>query len=78
MSDRRTVPCDPSSQALGLYFVPRAEHKGPIDCWWGIPEGTTAEFLKILGFPNIEVSHHKQRFMDGGLWDYYTIVARRG
>jgi hypothetical protein len=77
VADARTVPHEPSSQALGLYFVPRLAQQGPIDCWWGLPERTTAEFLKILGFPNIEATHHKQRFMDGGLWDYYTLVARR-
>lgn len=62
---------------MGLYFLPRAEGQGPTDCWWCVPETTVVEFLRILGFPNIEVSHHKQRFMSGEDVDFYTVVGRR-
>ena len=63
---------------MGLHFVPRADQRGPIDCWWCVPLQTSVEFLKILGFPNTEATRHKQRFMNGEDWDFYTVVGRRG
>jgi hypothetical protein len=35
------------------------------------------EFLRILGFASAELTRHKQRFMTGEDWDFYTIVGRR-
>ena len=65
------------SPGVSLRFVPRAAQRGPIDCWWCVPSQTTVEFLRILGFTEIEVTRHKQRFMSGEEWDFYTVVGRR-
>ena len=35
------------------------------------------EFLMILGFPKVEITRHKQRFMPDQDWPCYTAVATR-
>jgi len=62
---------------LCLHFIPRAEHRGAIDAWYYLPSALVAEVVKIFGFPNVSVTQHKQRFMDGHDWQFYTVVGRR-
>jgi hypothetical protein len=42
-----------------------------------VPSSLVAEVVKIFGFPNVSISQHKQRFMDGHDWQFYTVVGRR-
>lgn len=68
----------PVDRSRRLRFVPRADRRAPIDGWWFVPPQTTVEFLNILGFASTQVTRHKQRFMSGEDWDFYTVVGRRG
>jgi hypothetical protein len=78
VDEQRFVAGDPGlGHGVGLRFVPRADQQGPIDCWWCVPPHTMVEFLRILGFASTELTRHKQRFMTGEDWDFYTIVGRR-
>jgi 2-polyprenyl-3-methyl-5-hydroxy-6-metoxy-1,4-benzoquinol methylase len=60
-----------------LYLMPRAATRSPLDAWWVIPSTLTVEILKILGFSDIKITRHNQRFRDGHMWQFYTIVGNR-
>lgn len=68
---------DPSMwNKLTMSFMPRAEARTPVDAWYFLPSITVAEMLKILGFSEIIITKHKQKFVSGP-WQLYTIVANR-
>jgi hypothetical protein len=78
VSERQFVGHKPQLwNEICLHFIPRADRKGAIDAWYYLPSALVAEVVKIFGFPNISISHHKQRFMDGHDWQFYTVVGRR-
>ncbi len=66
-----------------IIFRPDAnmKEKEAIVTWWYIPPELVMDYLKILGFQNIKITHHKQlwRDSDGALYPlpFYTIVADR-
>lgn len=62
---------------LCLHFIPRTERKGAIDAWYYLPSALVMEVVKIFGFPDVGVTQHTQRFMDGHDWQFYTVVGRR-
>ena len=57
-------------------FLPNAEARGPFETWWFLAPRTVAEFLKILGFPKVEISFHKAPFLKKPT-DLFTVVGRR-
>lgn len=61
-----------------MSFAPSAERCEPTETWWHLPPGLIAEFLRILGFPEIEISFHKGSFQGGKEIDLFTVVGRRG
>ena len=60
-----------------LHFLPRMEHKSPLDSWYFLPSVLVVEVLKVFGFPSTQVTRHTQRFKDGHDWQFYTVVGRR-
>jgi len=57
-------------------FLPDAQSCSPTETWWRLSPQLVAEFAKILGFKDIDISVHRQRFAGGEL-DLYTLVSRR-
>lgn len=60
-----------------MHFLPSAANQSPMDTWWFLPDALVKEFLLILGFKTVEITHHKQRFMPDQDWDYFTAVGTR-
>jgi hypothetical protein len=42
-----------------------------------VSETLAEEFLRILGFRNIQRTYHTQRFMPDQDWHFYTLVGTR-
>ncbi len=59
-----------------IHFLPRARKGAPTDAWWLLSPGVVAEFLRILGFPNIRITRHQQAY-GGRSLKLFTVVARR-
>jgi hypothetical protein len=57
-------------------FLPRADTCLPYETWWELPPGLIVEFVRILGFGEIEVSSHSQ-LCQGREVELYTVVGRR-
>jgi len=73
------IPREKLLSNLGMArFVPDAEKCWPSDTWWWLSPGLIREFLRVLGFPRIEVSQHSQRFQDGSEKEFCTLVGHRG
>jgi hypothetical protein len=60
-----------------MLFLPRLDNLGPLDTWWMVPEALVVEMLKLLGFRELTLTHHTQRFMPDQNWQLYTLVARK-
>ena len=65
------------SSEPALYLMPRALTRTPLDAWWIIPSTLTVEILNILGFTDTTVIRHNQKFKDGHVWQFYTVVGHR-
>ena len=59
-------------------FLPNASKGKPLETWWNLSPYVTGEFLKVLGFREIEISYHKQLGRLNKVKKMYTIVANRG
>lgn len=59
-----------------VHFLPDAGTKKHFDAWWLLSPGLVQEFLHILGFPQTEVTYHRQKF-GGKELKLYTVVGRR-
>ena len=78
VSERQFLGAKPHLQdELCLHLIPRADRKDAIDAWYFLPSALVVEAVRIFGFPTVEVLHHKQRYMDGHDWQFYTVVGRR-
>lgn len=78
VSERQFAASNPEAGAeLSMHFIPRSALRSPLDAWWYIPSGLTAEMLKILGFASVDITFHQHRFKDGHVWDFYTAVGTR-
>jgi hypothetical protein len=58
-------------------LVPAAE-SGTWDTWWDFSPGLLARFLGVLGFGNVPVTHHTQRYLadvEPRSVPFFTIVA---
>ena len=60
-----------------MYFLPKKVNHGPIDTWWIVSQALVIELLKVLGFTNISVSHHTQRFLPSQDCLFYTVIATK-
>ena len=61
-----------------ICFLPDASKCQPIDAWWGLPPELVVEFVKILGFPHVELSYHTQLYnVEGREVEVYTVVGHR-
>jgi 2-polyprenyl-3-methyl-5-hydroxy-6-metoxy-1,4-benzoquinol methylase len=60
-----------------MHFLPRFVNQGPMDTWWFVTERLVEEFLRILGFTTVTITHHTQRFMPDEDWHFYTAVGQR-
>jgi hypothetical protein len=59
-----------------IHFFPDARTCAPYDTWWKISPKTLEEFLRILGFEDIEIHYHEQLFK-GVNAKLYTMVGHR-
>lgn len=59
-----------------LIFLPDADKGEPLETWWWLPPDLVCQYLKILGFPKIRISYHKQKF-GNSTPRLYTIVGSR-
>lgn len=59
-----------------MYFLPDAETLMPTDTWWNFSSSLMMEYLKILGFPHIQITYHRQMY-HGKENDMFTITAHR-
>jgi SAM-dependent methyltransferase len=60
-----------------MHFLPRFANQGPLDTWWFVTERLVEEFLRLLGFTTVTITHHTQRFMPDEDWQFYTAVGQR-
>jgi SAM-dependent methyltransferase len=67
----------PETAQYSMHFFPRVSNNGPDDTWWVVSETLAEEFLRILGFRNIQRTYHTQRFMPDQDWHFYTLVGTR-
>lgn len=59
---------------LGL--LPNAETVEPIDTWWDVRPEWVVRAIGVLGFEDVEISHHTQKG-PGGDTELYTVVGKR-
>ena len=64
------------TRARHMHFIPDARTSAPYDTWWRISPRLLREFLMVLGFERIEISHHEQMFQ-GNTVKMYTMVGHR-
>ena len=58
-------------------FIPDPDN-GRQDTWWNFSPERIIQFLRVLGFPNVETSFHQQRFdVTGEMVDMFTVVAHK-
>ena len=69
----------PASLGIGkpsVQFLPDHRKRQPTESWWRIPPRTLIEFLAVLGFGDVTLNYHVQRY-DGKPRVLYTVTARR-
>lgn len=59
-----------------VYFLPDPVTQMPRDAWWWLTPDTVCRFLKVLGFPNVTVTYHRQKHK-GIAPRLYTVVGRK-
>lgn len=59
-----------------IHFLPKAKQLAPFDSWWLLSPALVSEFLQILGFAHIQVSFHRQKYMEKEL-KLFTVVGHR-
>jgi len=64
------------TRARHMHFIPDAETSAPYDTWWKISPRILREFLRVLGFDDIEIHYHDQLFQ-GKSVRLYTMVGHR-
>jgi SAM-dependent methyltransferase len=57
-------------------FLPDPAKFKPLDAWWQLSARVVAEWMRILGFPTVEVFHHNQLHQGRQVW-LFTLVGRR-
>src|SRR5262245_729397 len=57
-------------------FVPSAARRGPLDTWWQLAPEAVAEFLRILGFPRVDITYSRFVYRQRKT-TLYTVVGRR-
>ncbi len=61
-----------------ITFIPDPEKKFPLDTWWYLSPEIITRFCKILGFNNIRLLLHRQKFEPTNRnVNVFTIVANR-
>ncbi|BBM82482.1 class I SAM-dependent methyltransferase [Candidatus Uabimicrobium amorphum] len=59
-----------------IRFLPNAKKLQPYETWWNLSPQLIAEYLRILGFPDIHVTYHSQLY-NGKKNKMYTVVGHR-
>jgi SAM-dependent methyltransferase len=59
-----------------LGFLPDARTVAPKDTWWDIRPEWVIQAIGVLGFEDIEISYHTQKY-EGKDTELYTVVGRR-
>jgi 2-polyprenyl-3-methyl-5-hydroxy-6-metoxy-1,4-benzoquinol methylase len=77
ISARHFLGLAPMTDETCMQFLPRLSKAGPNNVWWLLPEKLMEEFLRILGFRTVEITHHTQHHADDGDRLFYTAVATR-
>jgi len=64
------------TRARHMHFIPDARTLSPYDTWWRISPRLLGEFLRVLGFEQLEINYHEQTFQ-GNTVKLYTMVGHR-
>jgi hypothetical protein len=59
-----------------MRFLPDAKTLEPKDTWWDLPPELIVRMLGVLGFQDVNVTHHLQKY-EGREHMLYTVVGRR-
>lgn len=59
-----------------MRFLPDAKTLEPKDTWWDLPPELIVRMLGVLGFQDVNVTHHLQKY-EGRENMLYTVVGRR-
>tara|TARA_B110000438_G_C15760706_1_gene627141 strand:- start:134 stop:907 length:774 start_codon:yes stop_codon:yes gene_type:complete len=59
-----------------MRFLPHISNNNQHDTWWELSPKLVSNFIKILGFENIQVTHHYQIYK-GKKIKLYTVVGER-
>ncbi len=68
MLSRMTRPC--------VQFVPNYRKQRPTETWWRFPPEVMIEFIGVLGFRDVRVTRHSQKY-GGKSHSLYSIVGHR-
>jgi hypothetical protein len=68
----------PSSAPVepGMVFLPDPQECMPKETWWRLTPETVCRFLGVLGFRDVQVTYHVQKFQGRPTW-LFTVVGRR-
>ena len=59
-----------------MVFLPDPHECMPKETWWRLTPETIGRFLGVLGFRDVRVTYHVQKFQGRPTW-LYTVVGRR-
>ena len=59
-----------------MRFLPKYNKVKQFDTWWELSPKIITDFLKILGFQNIKITYHYQKY-NGKKIKLYTVVGKR-
>ena len=77
LSSRMLSILNPFASSRHARFLPNSSKREPYDSWWNLSPKLVAEFLQILGFPNIHTTYHRQKHLHKQV-KLYTVVAQKG
>ena len=61
-----------------MVFSPQSSKKTTVDSWWEVNPEIIANFIKILGFEDVQVTYHKKFFEPTKKYALlFTIVGKR-
>ncbi len=59
-----------------LKFLPNAKNFGPKETWWDIRPEWVVQAIGVLGFEDVKINYHTQRYEDEDV-ELYTVVGKR-
>jgi SAM-dependent methyltransferase len=58
-------------------FLPDASRAKPLETWWNLSPHLVCEILKVLGFPHVEISYHRQLGRKNKVKKMFTVTGKR-